>query len=194
MKRFFANLLMLLGALLLAAALGLFCWNRRQESAADAAAAAAVAQLELQLPQHPAAPLYTAQPAPMATARVDGVDYIGILALPALGLELPIAADWDYATLKKAPCRYTGTVEEENLVLCAHNYSRHFGRLTQLRAGDAVTFTDLDGIVTAYTVASVEVLQPQAVEDMVSSGWALTLFTCTYGGRTRYTVRCDRAQ
>ena len=31
------------------------------------------------------------------------------------------------------------------------------------------------------------------VEEMLSGGWALTLFTCTLGGRTRVTVRCEEA-
>ncbi|MCD8222105.1 MAG: hypothetical protein LUD07_07965, partial [Clostridiales bacterium] len=34
---------------------------------------------------------------------VDGYDYIGILTIPALGLELPVMADWDYTRLKIAP-------------------------------------------------------------------------------------------
>ena len=38
-----------------------------------------------------------------------------------------------------------------------------------------------------------EILQPGDVEEMLSGGWALTLFTCTLGGRTRVTVRCEEA-
>jgi sortase A len=40
-------------------------------------------------------------------------------------------------------------------------------------------------------VAEVETLEPTAVEEMTNSGYALTLFTCTYGGQSRVTVRCD---
>ena len=40
--------------------------------------------------------------------------------------------------------------------------------------------------------AFLEILQPTAVEEMTSGDYDLTLFTCTYGGATRFTVRCLR--
>ena len=49
---------------------------------------------------------------------------------------------------------------------------------------NAVTFT--------YEVMAVDVLDPYATEEMVSGEYDLTLFTCTYGGASRVTVRCDR--
>lgn len=36
----------------------------------------------------------------------------------------------------------------------------------------------------------VDVLAPEAVEEMKDAGNDLTLFTCTYGGASRVTVRC----
>lgn len=51
---------------------------------------------------------------------------------------------------------------------------------------------DMDGVRSDYQVASVEVLAPTAVEEMTSGTYDLTLFTCTYGGRSRVAVRCQR--
>ena len=56
-----------------------------------------------------------------------------------------------------------------------------------------LTFTDVDGNRFAYEVAELQVLPPSALEDMLSQDWDLSLFTCTLGGQTRLTVRCDRA-
>ena len=81
----------------------------------------------------------------------------------------------------------------DDLVIAAHNYESHFGKLTSLTAGDSVTFTDMDGIVNEYVVNKVEVLDPHSVEEVEHSGYALVLYTCTYGGKTRVTVFCDRA-
>lgn len=124
------------------------------------------------------------------TVMVDGYDYIGILTIPALGLELPVMADWDYTRLKIAPCRYTGSIETDDLTIAAHNYSRHFGRLKNLAGGEEVVFTDMEGNSTAYLVAETEILEPTAIGEMTGSGYPLSLFTCTYGGQTRVTVRC----
>ena len=128
----------------------------------------------------------------MPIQTTDGVDYVGVLRLPTLGKELPVINEWSYPGLKIAPCRYTGSAYLDNLVICAHNYSRHFGEITNLAYGDEVSFTDTDGNLFTYQVAEVETLQPMAVEEMTSGEWDLTLFTCTIGGRSRVTVRCER--
>lgn len=126
--------------------------------------------------------------------EIDGYGYVGYLTIPALGLELPVMAEWDYARLRLAPCRYSGSTKTGDLVIAAHNYARHFGSLQTLLAGDEVRFTDMDGVVTVYEVAAVEILQPTAVEEMTAGEYDLTLFTCTYGGQSRVTVRCDRRE
>ena len=56
-----------------------------------------------------------------ATVTVGGYDYIGYLSIPSLSLELPVMAEWDYARLRVAPCRETGSVKDQNLVIAAHN-------------------------------------------------------------------------
>ncbi len=118
--------------------------------------------------------------------------YIGILEIPALGLKLPVMEDWSYAKLKIAPCRYAGTVYADNMVIAAHNYRSHFSGLKNLTSGAKIYFTDVEGNVYAYEVATLETLQPEQVEEMKSGDWGLTLFTCTPGGKTRVTVRCNR--
>lgn len=128
----------------------------------------------------------------MTEAEIDGYRYIGCLAIPSLGLELPVMAEWDYPRLKIAPCRYSGSTKTDDLVIAAHNYASHFGRLTELSAGDTVFFTDMDNVVSCYEVAEVVILEPAAVEEMTAGEYDLTLFTCTYGGRSRVTVRCER--
>ena len=128
----------------------------------------------------------------MTTVQVEGYDCIGILSLPALELELPVLADWSYTKLKKAPCLYYGSCYEADFVIAAHNYDSHFGRLSQLQAGDVVTFTDINGEVFYYEVALLETLPKEATLEMIASGFALSLYTCTPGGGSRVTVRCNR--
>lgn len=127
----------------------------------------------------------------MTTVTVDGYEYIGYLTIPALDLELSVMSSWSYPKLKVSPCRYSGSIAEGNMVICAHNYSRHFGRIKNLSEGDEVYFTDMDGNTYCYEVAEVTTLAPTAIEEMTSSGYDLTLFTCTYGGKSRVTVRCS---
>ena len=122
---------------------------------------------------------------------LDGAACIGVLEIPEIDLKLPVLSEWSYPLLKKAPCRYSGSAYLDNLVIAAHNYRTHFGKLKELETGDEVIFTDAAGNRFEYKVAVVEALTPQSVEDMTSGEWALSLFTCTLDGKNRVTVRCD---
>ena len=65
-------------------------------------------------------------------------------------------------------------------------------KLSNLQEGDIITFTDAVGNVFTYSVVGIEILQPEEVDDMTSGQWSLILFTCTYGGAGRVTVRCRK--
>lgn len=127
----------------------------------------------------------------MKKVPAGGYESIGILSIPVLELELPVLADWSYEKLKHAPCHYYGSCYGSNFVIAAHNYASHFGRLSQLRQGDLILFTDAVGEVYCYEVILLETLPPTATEEMISSGFDLSLYTCTPGGGSRVTVRCN---
>lgn len=127
----------------------------------------------------------------MPTVEVDGHTYIGFLDIPAIDRTLPVMDTWSYPNLKIAPNRFVGTVYAHDMIVCAHNYDRHFGKIKTLQEGDEVTFTDVYGDRFSYKVSEVTILQPTDVEEMKDpDDWDLTLFTCTIGGATRVTVRC----
>lgn len=194
-----------LGAALVLAALSLFVWNGWEDRAAGACVESVLPQLRRKI-QAPLTPP-TGQSPPTASSagevtfpdpydptmtevEIDGYAYIGYLSIPSVELELPVMSQWDDARLKIAPCRYTGSTKTDNLVLCAHNYDRHFWPIRNLAPGDAVYFTDMDGMVWQYEVVEVDILAPSDVEGMTAGEYELTLFTCTYGGQSRVTVRC----
>ena len=85
-----------------------------------------------------------------------------------------------------------GGIQTDDLILCAHNYASHFGDIGSLKPGALISVTDVNGIVTNYEVVEVVILPGDAKEEMKSGGYSLTLFTCTYGGKSRVTVYCDR--
>lgn len=202
---------MILGAVLLLGALLLFLYNQYESAAAGRSAAEKLVLVrqeialrrEQQAEGGEEAPSQTEEPGntavtlpepeslEMTEVEIDGHTYVGYLTFPTLGEELPVMADWDMKKLKLAACRYTGTVKGGDLVIMAHN-NRHFKHLPELSEGDPVIFTDMDGIATAYEVVATDILGPTAVEEMTAGTCDLTLFTCTYGGKSRVTVYCDR--
>ena len=186
--------LIVAGLLFLSAALALFIWNESEDRAAGDAAAKVVSQLR---PRQTAGSRENDTPTldpdrPMPAENIDGYDYIGTLTIPSLALELPVIGEWSYPALKIAPCRFSGSVYRDDLVLAAHNYDRHFGTLKRLHAGDAVAFTDMDGTVFSYEVIQTQEISPQDADAMLDGDWDLTLFTCTPGGAFRFAVRCKK--
>lgn len=189
----------LLGVVLLLAALGLYGYNRWEDAQAGAEAQTVVQDLQEKVVEQTqsaaSAPAidYSSLDPELPVVELDGYEYVGTVSIPAIGIDLPVMSEWSYPRLKIAPCRQFGSSRTDDLVIAAHNYESHFGKLTSLTAGDSVTFTDMDGIVNEYVVNKVEVLDPHSVEEVEHSGYALVLYTCTYGGKTRVTVFCDRA-
>lgn len=188
---------MVLGAALVLAALSLFAWNQRENQQAGEAVEEILPQVIGQIQAEPDGDEEEEPTLPdpydpeMTEVEIDGYLYVGYLSIPAIELELPVMNSWSYDQLKIAPCRYAGSTKTDDLVVCAHNYERHFGSIKNLLPGDSVYFTDMDGQVWSYAVETVETLAPTAVEEMTSGGYDLTLFTCTYGGQSRVTVRCS---
>lgn len=130
----------------------------------------------------------------MDVVNIDGKDYIGYISVPSLELNLPILSGYVYEDLKTAPCRYSGSVYTDDLVIAGHNYRSHFNPLQNVEVGAEVIFMDVHGVTYKYVVADREVLEPSQIEDMIQSEYDLTLFTCTYGGQTRLAVRCLLAE
>ena len=120
---------------------------------------------------------------------VEGIAYIGIIRIDTLNLELPVASVLTDSNLQKAPCRYYGDTYDD-LIIAAHNYDAHFGRIKNLTEGDSVIFTDVNGRAFKYKVEELEELGPFQSKEMINNNEGLTLFTCTPGGKARVVVRC----
>lgn len=204
-KKFGVNC-MIIGVLLIVAALSLMIYNYCADKQASQSAENIIPKLKLSVTESeesknnsykenktdsPAKSNYDSYE--MKIVELDSYNYVGYLTIPALGLELPVMAECDYDRLQISPCRYYGSVKTDDMVIAAHNYTGHFGRLTQLKIDDPIIFTDMDGNVYNYKVGSTEKLAPTATAEMIQSDWDLTLYTCNYSGASRITIRCRKA-
>lgn len=199
LRKAVGGLLVAVAVLCAGGAAGLVAYNEYEDARASGAAQAVAENIEKEVLEVSRAdeflPDYMLDPTrDMPAVEVDGRRYVGVIEIPVLGLTLPVVEDWSYPGLKVAPCRYNSTAYREGFAICAHNYSRHFGKINTLETGNEVFFTDVDGNRFGYIVRETEILQPSDTAKVVYSDWPLTLFTCTLGGQTRFTVRCDRLE
>lgn len=193
--------LTVIGTLLILFSLLMALWNMWEDRRAKLKSASIVEQFNIMLMNenhdsdgaiHEAsANLYKAYPnADMPVKKIGPDTFVGLLSIPVLELSLPVYSEWSYDHLKDAPCRYSGSVGTNNLVIAAHNYQSHFGSVYSLQVGDIVFFIDANGTIFKYEVVEIETLEASDVDKMVNSSYDLSLFTCTIGGRNRVTVRC----
>ena len=205
------RLLMVLGLLLLLGAGFLYFYN--QKEAMDAAENSAEMLPDVQLAisekvrevqlQDEAVPEVTEHVNPYDVEAVEksqemtiyvknGWSYIGYVVIPKLNLELPVLSEISQYNLGMAPCRHLGSTKSDDLVLAAHNYPFHFGRIKELAQGDEVSFIDMDGVLSTYEVVTVGVIKDTDIDLVTDPSLDLTLYTCTYGGENRIMVGCQR--
>lgn len=184
-------IVMAIGAVLIISALLLFAYNQYEDYLAGQEAESLLSEVEAAIETQPTKPTLDPE---LPTKKLNGYDYVGYIEVPVLDLKLPVMADWDYNRLQISPCRQLGSSRTDDLVIAAHNYSKHFGRLKTLNKGDSVIFTDMEGIVNNYSVEKVDTVNPYDVDTVLNSEYDLVLYTCTPGGRTRVTVFCSRTE
>lgn len=205
MKKTIGNILITLGILVLLGVGGLTAYNIWDADRAAQASRHIVEELDIGEDLEEALNPELDQDPDMPVVTVDGYDYIGILEIPSLKLTLPVMDRWDYDRLKISPCVYSGSYKTDDLVVCAHDYARHFSPVKWIDMSEDVYLITVDHKVYHYQVVNRETLKPESVEQMVeninntkngtvTNEWDLTLFTCNPGGQTRCAIRCVRTK
>ena len=196
-KRVFGNVLIILGVLMVLASLGLTMYNLYEDGLAGSRTVNpdTIVSLDTLSDSYRATdyiPDYRLdENFEMPVVNIDGWDYIGRVDIPELDLSLPVLSELTYPGLKISPARYQGSVYDGDFIIGAHNYNSHFGRLKTLAPGAELSFTDVDGNQFNYKILEIVTLDGYDVDGLVVGDWDLTLFTCTYGGKSRVTVRCE---
>ncbi|MFI3325757.1 MAG: sortase [Clostridia bacterium] len=107
---------------------------------------------------------------------IENETYIGVLYFYSLDLELAVQSDWSYEKLSNTPCVY----QEEPFSIAGHNYTSHFGKISNLEIDDLVLFTDMSGEEFVFTVVSNTIVNETNIEALEDATYDLTLFTCNY--------------
>ncbi|MDD2992023.1 MAG: sortase [Pygmaiobacter sp.] len=193
LRRTLSVLLLVAGIAVLGIA-GVFALQNEAEAnraAADASALLARTQALQQaaLKEKKAPKPYRDLATAMADVQAQGL--LGTISIPAFDIELPVQSEYEFEGLKESPMRYQGTGGEiARLVLCAHNYKAHFGRIGELQPGDEVDLTAMDGTSYKLQVSEVFTIGAWGAENLQTGDWDLSLFTCTPSGKNRVLVRC----
>ena len=187
-KKFAGYIYIAIGVALIVTAALLLNNNLKENAGAGAASDELLDGVIMQMPD---VVLESEASGPMPVVAVDGRSFVGTVEIPSLGLLLPIQDEWSNDNAKVSVCRYKGSVYDNDLIICGHNYTEHFGNLNQLEMGAEVIVTDMNGRSFHFQVSNLETLGAFDIEEMEAGEWDFTMFTCTVGGANRVTVRCE---
>ncbi len=170
----FKNLLVILGALLLAGAmLCLGIWHFTVQTNKQNAQKITNTIYSL-IPTPQAAVPEEQSSVTMPTLSVNGADFVGILEMPSFGSTLPVAANFENTA--KYPCKFSGSLYTGDLKIGATSQNGQYSFAKDISVGETLHFTNTLGNRYAYTVSNIKVVKHINETTLNSENAQLTLF------------------
>ena len=126
----------------------------------------------------------------MPVLEIDGVDYVAMLEVPAFGLTLPVADQWDSKNMHLTPCRFSGSAYDNTLVIGGAESQGQFSFCDKIDNGAVITVTDMTGVRFTYTVFRVDRAKHAEIQWLLSADYDLTLFCRDAYSLDYIAVRC----
>lgn len=121
---------------------------------------------------------------------------IGTLNIPSLNIKYPILSSTSTALLKISLNKYWGANPNEvgNMVVVGHNYenSKFFSKLPNIKIGEIVKITDVNGNTLNYTVYDTDIIDPydnSCTSQLTNGHTEITLITCYNKGKQRFIAK-----
>lgn len=126
----------------------------------------------------------------MPVMEIDGQDFAGIIEVPAYGKTLPVYAGWNKRKLSKFPCRYTGSIYDNSLIIGAVENPGQFDITKLISGGDEVLFTEMTGLRYPYIITDIYMTKDVSTENLISQKADLTLFIKSDYGSDYMLINC----
>lgn len=112
----------------------------------------------------------------MPTAEIGGVNFVGVIEIPAYGTSLPIRADWKPLRVSSYPCRLSGNTWSGDLIIGGSDAEGQFDFMKIITNGDRIYVTDPAGIRFTYRVTNVIRTDSPTVENLLTEEDDLVIF------------------
>lgn len=123
-------------------------------------------------------------------------DAVAYLSIPSLGIKYPVLAKTSDALLKVSLNKYWGPNPNQvgNMCIVGHNYndSRFFGKLNQIKNGEEIIITEMDGESLSYYVYETDMIDPYdtaCTSQKTNGRKEITLITCNVDGSQRFIAK-----
>lgn len=151
----------------------------------------ALAQMEQLLPERSSGIPGVYPNANMPVLQIGGMDYVALLEIPALGISLPVADQWDPDKLFDSPARFSGSAYDHSLVIGGTDTSDQFAFCDKIGNGTRITVTDMTGSQFTYEVTSVDRAKKAESVWLQDPEYHLTLYCRDTYSMEYIAVRCS---
>ena len=126
----------------------------------------------------------------MPVLHREGENFVCLLDVPAFGIRLPVAGQWDSNRINRYPCRFWGSAYDNSLILGGSNWKGQLDFLDKLDLGDRLVITDMTGGEFSYEVTEILRRGHTDLETLQQIRGDLTLFARDPASTGYIVVRC----
>ena len=184
------KLVILLGALLLVAAVGLFLFQQVGAVQASKRAEALLDALYAALPEISQGTPDDRIDVTMPVLEVEGINFAAILEVPMFDCKLPVSSPWSEKKLRSYPCRFYGSLYDGTLIIGGSDQKGQLDFLEQIDIGHKVMVTDMTGARYSYAVYRVDRAGHADAEVLMKEASSLVLFARDSFSLEYIIVRC----
>lgn len=185
------NLLFLLGFILILASLALLLFSRFYAGHAKSGAENLTNQIESLLPPRtPGVPEEYTNP-DMPVLQVEGQDFVALVDFPAYGVTLPVGSVWKAQTIYSYPCRFSGSVYSDTLVIGGMDQPGQFDFFTRMDQGDKICVTDMIGREFSFIVDRIDRSGSAEADRLDTDAYALEIFVRDAYSMDYIILRCS---
>lgn len=187
-KKIISIISITLGAILVIVSIGLLVYSMRGY---EIDTNNAIVQIEKLLPKITQSVPQEKGNNTMSSMEIDGESYVALLEMDMYKFKMPVRSVWDEKAVDAVPCRYSGSIYNNSLVIAATDAEGQMDFVNSVNTGDRLTVTDMRGEQFSYKVVKVENSNTATDEELNTDEFDLTIFV-EYSGPTDYLfIRCD---
>lgn len=187
-KKIISIISITLGAILVIASIGLLVYSMRGY---EIDTNNAIVQIEKLMPKITQSVPQEKGNNAMSSMEIDGESYVALLEMDMYKFKMPVRSVWDEKAVEAVPCRYSGSIYNNSLVIAATDAEGQLDFVNSVNTGDRLTVTDMRGEQFSYKVVKVENSNTATDEELNTDEYDLTIFV-EYSGPTDYLfIRCD---
>lgn len=188
----FSLILIIVGAFAVIFAAGALIYTEVSQNNMHKKAVAAVATIKDTIPEVQVRVPEVRGNNMMPSLEIDEQNYIALLEIPKFNFELPVISSWKLGDVAAVPCRYSGSVYDNSLVIGSSDEDGQMSFVEELEVDDVLFITDMSGGKYEFSVETIQHSNNKISEmDFADSGFDLTLFVQSSGDSDFLLVRCN---